>query len=203
MNIKTLTELDEKGEARRQAITKELEVTNKNISEVEREITRMTLSGDNSGVDNATEKLYKLTAKKKAQEATLDEINRKRNPFYTNDDVFEGFKDDTVGKIKEFERLRKSYLDNLEKAFKDYKKMAEIRLSVIDLKKAYVKHLEEDTLQSDITANMKFPTIVRTQINDKEAIDWFAYYDGSDGFKARKEAGDDNVTFSTIALEAL
>ena len=191
MNLEKLKELDLKKEQKINKMRADIVDFKKRVDEKKNQLSAIALTSDEKKTDALVNEIAMLEAKINVTEETVKNLIDKKINAYTDEDVYKGFNDYAAEYEKLFYKVRVEYIKHLDEAFDCYKRLAELRREVKQVRNEYARHITNAPGYLNwIQAIMPLSTITRGNKNDKEAINFSAYYPNL------LDAGSDNSAFS-------
>lgn len=191
MNLEKLKELDLKKEQKINKMRADIVDFKKRVDEKKNQLSAIALTSDEKKTDALVNEIAMLEAKINVTEETVKNLIDKKINAYTDEDVYKGFNDYAAEYEKLFYKVRVEYIKHLDEAFDCYKRLAELRREAKQVRNEYARHITNAPGYLNwIQAIMPLSTITRGNKNDKEAINFSAYYPNL------LDAGSDNSAFS-------
>ena len=188
MNIKKLEELDVKSSKLRHDLEADIASLGLQIENLNRAHIRSEMDGDTASSNHVFDELIRLEKTREAKVGALSEIKKCHNPYYSDTDVYEGFKEFSEVYERQFAKAKKEYLDIAARLFEAYKKCVSLRASALEVRERYINHLSDPpVLPSDVSLKLPLSTLIRGKNNTPESIDFRSFYSNM------KEAGEDNA----------
>lgn len=190
MDLKKINELDLKKENRINSLKSEVVKLNDRADNIRKSLSAVVLTSSDKEVDKLVNELATIEAKIKITNDTINDLMNKSEIAYTDEDVIDGFREYAAEYEKLFYKVRVEYIKHLDEAFDCYKRLAELRREAKQVRNEYARHIANAPGYLNwIQAIMPLSTITRGNVNDKEAIDFRAFYPNL------LDAGSDNSAF--------
>ncbi len=141
MEIKKLKELNAKKEKTLKERSAELIRLNNEIRALDVELAKATMEGNEPLQDKIIDDMSKLRKKAEATENVIRKLEAKGNPFFTDEDVLNGFSEYAKAYNKKASGIRRRYEEGISTAYQAIKDNAEMRKEGLAVRDQYKEFL--------------------------------------------------------------
>lgn len=191
MDIKKLEKLDKDKNARLEQLKEDLQKAESKRDTLNEGLSDLLINGDEKEAERRISEINVQDLKAKKLKEAIVRLEAGHNPYYTDADVYAGFKDYAADYNRQFEKLRAEMVKNLEAAYETRRKIADLRRTAKAVRGTFLEHLEHKP--ENALNEMPLRTLDR-KAGSKEAVDLKAFYPGFNPLGARpKELNDDDI----------
>ena len=194
MNLKKLSELDNKQNTKLSALVEEHKRTLAQCDAMRDKLPQILIDKGQDDADKVAADLTKLIQIADAQEIAIHQLEQK-GYYYTDEDVIDGFTDYAKEYNSQFRKLHSSYIKCLDEAFSVYKKMVELRRSGKGVREEFKYYLADKSLMDGIFLD----SLDLKNKSSKDSVpNFISYYGDPLSYETIQKVNDDSSVFGDM-----